>query len=133
MRTPVGLVILALYCLGGLIRLAYFNVMETKRQQETDENRKYYQGLPITSIAVILPATYVCSAFLRHSFLPILHIVMLVTGLLFVLRFKFRKPSNKEIAVLIFFVGVIVIYILVNYKWKGIFKWNWGSLAEALE
>jgi CDP-diacylglycerol--serine O-phosphatidyltransferase len=133
MRTPVGLVILALYCLGGLIRLAYFNVMEMKRQQETDENRKYYQGLPITSIAVILPATYVCSAFLKHSFLPILHIVMLVTGLLFVLRFKFRKPSNKEIAVLIFFVGVIVIYILVNYKWKGIFKWNWGSLASAFE
>ena len=35
------------YCLAGLIRLAYYNVMEEKRQQETDEKRKYYQGLPV--------------------------------------------------------------------------------------
>ena len=47
----------------GVIRLAYFNVMEAKRQSETSENRKYYQGLPITSMAVIMPFLFVASMF----------------------------------------------------------------------
>lgn len=37
--------ILIFYGLAGVIRLGYFNVMEEKRQNETSENRKYYQGL----------------------------------------------------------------------------------------
>lgn len=45
-----SLVILSFYGVAGVIRLAYFNVMEAKRQSETSENRKYYQGLPITSM-----------------------------------------------------------------------------------
>ena len=44
--------ILVFYGLAGVIRLGYFNVMEEKRQNETSENRKYYQGLPITSMSV---------------------------------------------------------------------------------
>lgn len=43
MQTPWEVSILIFYCLAGLIRLAYYNVMEEKRQQETDEKRKYYQ------------------------------------------------------------------------------------------
>ena len=34
----------AVYVLCALIRLAYFNVMEEKRQDETKEARTYYQG-----------------------------------------------------------------------------------------
>ena len=37
MQTPWEVSILIFYCLAGLIRLAYYNVMEEKRQQETDE------------------------------------------------------------------------------------------------
>lgn len=125
--------ILGLYCLGGLIRLAYFNVMEQKRQQETSENRKYYQGLPITSIAVILPVTFMCSAFLQTTFVPVLSVVMLVTGFLFVKRFNFRKPTNTEIAILIVLVGAVVFFIVYNYKWGGFFRWNWRSVAETFE
>lgn len=133
MTTVPGYIILCLYCLAGLIRLAYFNVMETRRQQETSENRKYYQGLPITSIAVILPIVYLCSAFLQQYFVLALHLVMLLTAFLFVKRFNFRKPSNKEIAALIVLVGSVVIFILVNYKWRGFFRWNWRSLADTFE
>lgn len=128
-----GRIILSLYCLAGLIRLGYFNVMEEKRQQETSENRKYYQGLPITSIAVILPVTYLCSAFLQKTFVGVLHVVMLGTGFLFVKRFNFRKPTNKEIAALIIVVGAVVFFILFNYRWRGVFRWNWGSLAESFD
>lgn len=55
MRGLTGVAILLFYVLAGLIRLAWFNVSEEVRQDETEEKRKYYQGLPITSMAVLLP------------------------------------------------------------------------------
>lgn len=125
--------ILVFYCLAGLIRLAYYNVMEEKRQQETSENRKYYQGLPITSIAVILPVVFVSSTVLHGNFEFLLDATMLITGFLFIKRFNFRKPTNKEIAAWIVFVGILVLFIMLNYRWRGFFKWNWRSLAETIE
>lgn len=130
-RVP-GMAVLVFYCLAGLIRLAYFNVQEEQRQQETSEKRHYYCGLPITSIAVILPLIYVSSALLRQYYLPVLHLGMLITGILFILNFRFRKPNNKELAVIIAIVAVAVLYMVINYKWKGIFKWNWKSLSDNL-
>lgn len=75
MRGLTGVAILLFYVLAGLIRLAWFNVSEEVRQDETEEKRKYYQGLPITSMAVLLPLLAVfkpmlgsgnsCSAFMR--------------------------------------------------------------------
>ena len=58
-----SILILAFYGVAGVIRLAYFNVMETRRQAETSENRKYYQGLPITSMSVIMPLLFIISLF----------------------------------------------------------------------
>ena len=49
------IVFAAFFVLAGLIRLAYFNVTEEQRQQETDECRKTYTGLPITASALIFP------------------------------------------------------------------------------
>lgn len=74
-----GIAILLFYGLAGLIRLAYFNVMEEKRQNETSENRKYYQGLPITSMSVILPLLFVVSLLFPEYkwFVVLLHITML--------------------------------------------------------
>ena len=114
MRRIYSMAILVLYGLAGVIRLGYFNVMETKRQQETSENRKYYQGLPITSMSVVLPLLFVVSLILPgyHWFLYALQITVAVVGILFVADFKFRKPTNKELAVLVGIVGVAVLFIL---------------------
>ena len=71
---------------AGVIRLAYFNVMETRRQAETSENRKYHQGLPITSMSVIMPLLFIVSLFSPgyRWLLVSLHIVMFLVGLLFI-------------------------------------------------
>ena len=61
--------ILIFYGLAGVIRLGYFNVMEEKRQNETSANRKYYQGLPITSMSVALPLLFVFAPLCRGYFL----------------------------------------------------------------
>ena len=109
-----GVAILLFYGLAGLIRLAYFNVMEAKRQSETSENRKYYQGLPITSMSVIMPLLFVVSVFFPgfRYFLGCLHIAMLLVGFLFIFDFRFRKPTNQELVVLVSVVGVAVLFIL---------------------
>ena len=115
-----SVVILAFYGLAGVIRLAYFNVMEAKRQSETSENRKYYQGLPITSMSVILPLLFVASMILPGYkwFVVLLHIIMLAVGLLFILDFKFRKPTNRELVILVAVVAVAVLFVLFyNEGW----------------
>ena len=112
-----SLMILAFYGVAGVIRLAYFNVMEEKRQSETSENRKYYQGLPITSMSVIMPLLFMVSVFFPgfRYFLVCLHIAMLLVGFLFILNFRFRKPTNRELVILVAVVAVAVLFILL-YK-----------------
>lgn len=80
MRGIVGVAILMFYVLAGLIRLAWFNVMEEHRQEETSEKRECYQGLPITSMAIALPIVVVLKPFLGCEFMLALHVVMLVVA-----------------------------------------------------
>ena len=102
MRGPAGISILVFYLIAGVIRLAFFNVMEEKRQDETDEARKYYQGLPITSIAIILPLFCTLRPLLGHRFLSELHICILTVGLLFIINFPLRKPGCALIKIYFF-------------------------------
>lgn len=120
-----SLMILAFYGVAGVIRLAYFNVMEEKRQSETSENRKYYQGLPITSMSVIMPLLFMVSVFFPgfRYFLVCLHIAMLLVGFLFILNFRFRKPTNRELVILVAIVAVAVLFILL-YKEGWWAKYN---------
>lgn len=120
-----SLMILAFYGVAGVIRLAYFNVMEEKRQSETSENRKYYQGLPITSMSVIMPLLFMVSVFFPgfRYFLGCLHFAMLLVGFLFILDFRFRKPTNRELVILVAVVAVAVLFVLL-YKEGWWAKYN---------
>ncbi len=114
MNNKVSIPVLIFYCLCGLIRLGYFNVMEQHRQQQTSENRKYYQGLPITSISVILPLLFVVGTYFPVQWIGILHIAMFGTGMLFVTDFRFRKPNNKELCIIVSVVAILVLGILMS-------------------
>lgn len=125
MRYIGSMILLVFYGLAGVIRLGYFNVMEAKRQNETDEARKYYQGLPITSMAIALPLLFVVSPLLHSplAFKVLLHLLVAVVGMLFVTNFRLRKPSVKE---LVFLVAVIAAAVLVI-----LFAWqNWWRLIH---
>ena len=67
---------------------------EAKRQNETSENRQYYQGLPITSMAIILPFLYLMRRYCGLYFLIVIHIAVIIVGLLFILDIKVKKPQN---------------------------------------
>lgn len=114
-----SMLLLALYGLGGLIRLGYFNVMEAKRQAEEEGARKYYQGLPITSMAVALPVLFVVSPlFPSHmAFIVVLHIAVALVGFLFILDFKLRKPSVKEVFLIVAVVAAAVAVIVFGWRW----------------
>ena len=100
------------YVLAGLIRLAWYNVTEECRQDETTENRKCYQGLPITSMSIALPILVVLRPFLHCDFRIALHAMVLLVGLLFVMDFKLKKPGNKTLSALVGVVAVAVVRTL---------------------
>ena len=101
-----GVIILCLYCVASVIRLGYFNVMEEKRQNETSELRHYYQGLPITSMAIILPFLYLLRRGCGKNFLLVIHVAVLVVGVLFISDFKVKKPQNPMVILLVALVAL---------------------------
>lgn len=118
-RDVLGVAILLLYGVAGVIRLAFFNVMEEIRQNQTTENRRYYQGLPITSSSVALPLMYVIRPlFSDDIFLILVRIMMLLIGVLFITDFKFKKPSNAVIAVLVAIVAAAIIFMFTGV-WRA--------------
>lgn len=122
-KDVIGLVILMLYGTAGVIRLAYFNVKEEIRQNKTTENRKYYQGLPITSASIALPLMYMLRPMFNDTvFLILVRIMMLGIAILFVTDFRFKKPGNKVIAVLVVVVALAIIYMFSGYwlAWRNL-------------
>ena len=103
--------ILMLYVLVALIRLAYFNVTEEERQKTEGGVRKYYEGLPVTSAALIFPAILLLQ-FMTPDDLTLLYFVaMAVTGCLFISKIRIRKPTIKGILILIG-IGALEFLIL---------------------
>lgn len=97
----LGTVASVLFVLGAVIRLGYFNVMEQERQEQTTEHRKYYQGLPVTSVALILPCVYILSVYFNFLPLPQTYCVaMIIIAFLFVLNIRVRKPGNLGVVIM---------------------------------
>ena len=118
MKGMIGITILMFYVLAGLIRLAWFNVVEEHRQDETSETREYYQGLPITSMAIVLPVLVMLAPFIGREFLMALHASVLLVGLLFITNFKLRKPGDKTMGAIVFVVAAAVLWML-RYKYHS--------------
>lgn len=109
----LGMGILVLYCTTSVIRLAYFNVQEGKNAQVTPEGEKFYRGLPITTMAIVLPLTFMTGCFIpKYIFKIILHLALLVVGTLFIVDFKLKKPKNATLAVLVFIVATALAVML---------------------
>lgn len=95
-----GLLCMFAYGLCAIIRLAFFNVMEEKRQHSESGCNKAYRGLPVTSISIIFPIIYIFHIFLpKDIFTVLLHILLLVVAFLFVLDFSVKKPDLQKLFV----------------------------------
>lgn len=107
--------ILMLYVLVAMIRLAYFNVQEEKRQKEEGGVRKYYEGLPVTSAALIFPAMMLFQFMTPGDMTLLYFVAMAVTGCLFISKLRIKKPTLKGIIAWII-VGAIEFIILLIYR-----------------
>lgn len=107
-------VILMLFMLAALIRLAYFNVTEEERQKtEGAKVRKEYTGLPVTSSALIFPTVLLVDYWIAAVDLTLIYFsVLAITGLCFLGKFKVRKPSKRGVYIMVA-VGAVEFFILL--------------------
>ncbi len=109
----LAILVMIYYAVAAVIRLAFFNVIEINRQMKEDGENKFYHGLPVTSIAVILPVVYLFKIFVPKIIFPwILVATLFLTGTAFIVDFKFRKPSNRQLGLLVLFVAVVLFISL---------------------
>lgn len=111
MSGAINAVIRIAYVLAAVIRLAYYNVMEAESLRETEHTRCFFQGLPVTSIAIILPIIYfVHHVILGKAFDIGLSIVMAAIAVCFILDVKIKKPSLKLVI-----MSAITSLVLISY------------------
>ncbi len=77
--------IIILYVLAGVIRLAWFNI-----HTEIDKHTKYFIGVPVTYITLVMPIAYIISS----GSSIIICTVMLTMSILFILNIKVKKPTG---------------------------------------
>lgn len=104
--------IISVYVLAALIRLAYYNVTEAELQSK-DEKRKYYEGLPVTSVALIVPIVYSACMYWNFPLWRVYNKLLLLLSLAFVMKVKIPKLKLRYMIGLCPVGLSIVIYILL--------------------
>lgn len=119
---PYGVVVFvsALFILCALIRLAYFNVTVEETQNDSLGDEKFYYGLPVTSSALIFPTFILIRHFLCFNLSFVYYILLVVVGILYVIKFKLRKPNSREIYMMVAFgtlefLAVLAIKIFLSH------------------
>ena len=103
------------YILAALIRLAYFNVTEEERQSATNEHRKCYLGVPVTTASFVMPLFWA----LPHRFgldpVPCYIAGLTLLGFLFITPLHVPKPGLKGILCMIL-LGAAEVYLIFIYS-----------------
>ena len=104
----ISLLIACFYAFAGIMRLGWFNVT-------TEENNGYFQGMPVTMSAFLVPIFYLflnrfnIASSIRN---PIMQILFLIIVILFISNFKIKKPNTKmRIFIALFCIILFVISI----------------------
>lgn len=132
-RGIIGMIVIAIYCVNSVIRLAFFNVMEAKNALVSETGEKFYKGLPITSMAIVLPLVFMVQFFIPDwAFRICLYVALLVVGILFVVDFKLKKPKNSTLAILVAIVAVALVIMITFTQYRIEFRgiWPWMQMVR---
>ena len=133
MNKPLGIAVLCMFLVCGVIRLAYFNVMEEKRVVQSPESKKVYHGVPITTISVSLSLMYVVGILIPPTaFMIVLHALFILQAILYIVNIKIPKPNMWIIFAIVLVVIILLVVILVLAKMGIIQTHNIGETANAL-
>lgn len=101
------------FCITGVIRLAYFNMLSTTKKS----NGKEFIGMPITCSAIIIPLVYFITFLVGKNYRNIIFpITLLITGILFITPIKLKKLTTREKAMLSI-IGILAITITIIKIW----------------
>lgn len=100
------------YILAALIRLAYFNVSEEERQSATDEHRRYYLGVPVTSAAFLVPLFWLIPVRFALNVSAFYAAGLALLGILFITPVHIHKPGLKGILMMAAF-GALEVYLML--------------------
>ena len=104
--------------------------MEAKNALVTEDGEKFYRGLPITSMAIVLPLVFMVQFFVSDwIFRVCLHLALLIVGILFVVDFRLKKPKNATLAVLVAIVATAVIIMIVFTRYRVSYHPGWPLLS----
>lgn len=100
-------IIYLIFCLCGIARLAYFNI----KIEDNSKPIKYYEGLPVTFTALLLPLFYLLTYVLnKETFDFIYPFTILIIAIFNILKIKIKKPSG--LAYLFFSLLAFITLIL---------------------
>ena len=102
--------IYVLYAVCGIARLAYFNI-----KAPSSGIVSYYEGLPVTYIALLFPVFYLLFYVLKqNAFIYLINTLTIILAILYVIRIKVPKPRLiASIVLSLVAVIVTIIYILI--------------------
>lgn len=113
LKSVAGICCEIFFVLCGVIRLAYFNMLEGLKHSKpaSADEKKYYHGLPITSITIIFPVVYMFRTLLDGHFTILLAVMLLFVGFFYILDFRLKKPGNAVVAAIMAFVALVMLNI----------------------
>ena len=110
-KTVFSVLVSALFLLCALIRLAWFNVDEEERQNQTSTRREFYLGLPVTSTALLLPLLLGLGFKFNLPMEKLSSWGLLIIAAAFLLPFQLEKP--KLIGITVMLTAGIAGFIIV--------------------
>lgn len=107
--------IAALFCLCGVIRLAYFNVLEGDRQSTSGEKCSGYLGVPITTSALMVPLLMCFRNLLGEHLALAYSVLLLVMGVCYIAPLHVKKPGKIGCTVMIL-IGIAVLVFSIKLQ-----------------
>lgn len=116
-KTGIAALTATVFALAALIRLAYYNVCEEERQRTTVDRRSVFQGLPVTTIAVLLPIVYVFQTKRGEgNYLPYM-LLLILCGVGFLIPIEIKKPKifGKICLIIVGLVEAMCVFFFGRY------------------
>ncbi len=104
----------AFFVLAAIIRLGYFNVQEINRKNANSGKREFYEGLPVTSVALLLPVIFLIGIYVKPiSAINIYSMALLLIGIAFISKFKIKKPYMRGL-IMTAFAGLVIFLLIIK-------------------
>lgn len=109
MNSWYQLIIIILFAICGIARLAYFNISV----EDNNTPVKYYSGLPVTYTALIFPVFYLLKYVVSVDIFNILYTVLVfIVAILNILNIKIIKPKGIAYGIFsILAIGLLILYL----------------------